>query len=168
MRTKRAVAAGIAGCVAAAAIAGAAIGQTTGGPIHVWESDNLASSGPSHIIITGAISDYGKDFHGVAGKQHQINKLVLQKGSFEVNVLKLSAKTHLNPGSCTITGTGTGTVPIVPGSGTGAYAGITGSTRATITLAFVVPKTATGTCKMNGNVVTGFAFIAGSGRVSFP
>jgi hypothetical protein len=168
MRTKRAIAAGVAGCLAAVAIANAAIGQTAGGPVHVWESDNLASSGPSQIIMTGAISDYGKDFHGVAGKQHQINKLVLQHGTFEVNVLKLAAKTQLDKASCTLTGSNPGVVPIVPGSGTGAYTGITGSFEAQLRLAFVVPKTASGGCSMTGKVVTGFAFITALGRVSFP
>jgi hypothetical protein len=149
--------------VAAALLAGVAAAQPAGGEVHVWESDTATTNA---IVLTGAVSDYGTDHEGVAGTHHQINKLVLSKGTFEVNVGKLAAKTHMDTASCTLTGHGTGPVPIVDGSGTGAYAGITGTTRAALTVVIVLPKTAAGKCAQNGKPLTDFGFVTATGKVS--
>jgi hypothetical protein len=68
------------------------VGQPAGGVVHVYESDPSLTSSVGNIILTGAISDHGKDHQGVAGKHHTINKIVLSKGSFEVDVAKLNPR----------------------------------------------------------------------------
>jgi hypothetical protein len=68
-----------------------------GGTFHVWETDNFVT-GATSIIFTGAVNDHGVDHIGVAGKHHQINKIVLQNGSFEVNGNKLTSKSTWYPG----------------------------------------------------------------------
>lgn len=138
-----------------------------GGTFHVWETDNLVT-GATSIIFTGAVNDYGVDHIGVAGKHHQINKIVLQNGSFEVNTAKLNVKDHLVLGSCTIVGKGSGPVPLVPGSGTGAYANVTGTSRATLEEVVVLPKTAAGGCDTSANAtpLAGFAWVTATGHVS--
>jgi hypothetical protein len=138
-----------------------------GGTFHVWETDNFVT-GATSIIFMGAVNDYGVDHIGVAGKHHQINKIVLQNGSFEVNTAKLNVKEHLVPGSCTLVGKGSGPVPLVPGSGTGAYANVTGTSRAKLQEVLVLPKTAAGGCDTSANAtpLAGFAWVTATGHVS--
>lgn len=143
------------------------VGQPTGGVIRVYESDPSLTSSVGDIILTGAISDHGKDHEGVAGKNHTINKLVLSNGTFEVNVGKLHPPTRLDSASCTFSSSGTATVPIVKGSGTGAYRGLTGTTKATLTVIGVLAKTKSGTCNQKAAPIAGFAWVKASGRVSF-
>jgi hypothetical protein len=145
----------------------AGVGKPAGGVIHVFESDPSLTSPVGNIILTGAISDHGKDHAGVAGKNHTINKLILSKGSFEVDVAKLNPPTRLDTKSCTFSSSGTAAVPIVTGSGTGAYRGLTGTTKATLTLIGVLPKTKSGTCNQKAAPLAGFAWVKASGRVSF-
>ena len=145
----------------------AGVGQPAGGVIHVYESDSSLTLSVANIILTGAISDHGKDHEGVAGKHHTINKLVLSKGSFEVDVAKLNPPTRLDTKSCTFSSSGTAMVPIVSGSGTGAYRGLTGTTKATLTLIGVLPKTKTGACNEKAAPVAGFGWVKASGKVSF-
>jgi hypothetical protein len=145
----------------------AGAGKSAGGIIHVYESDASLTSSVGDIILSGAISDHGKDHEGVAGKNRTINKLVLSKGSFEVDVAKLNRPTRLNPNSCEISSSGTARVPIVRGSGTGAYRGITGTTKATLTLIGVLPKTKSGACNQKAAPLAGFAWVKASGRVAF-
>jgi hypothetical protein len=58
-------------------------------------------------------------------------------------------------------------VPIVAGSGIGAYRGLTGTTTATLTVAGVLPKTKSGTCNQKAAPLAGFAWVKASGKVSF-
>jgi hypothetical protein len=136
-----------------------------GGTFHAWESDNLVS-GATSIVFTGAVNDYGVDHLGVAGEHHQINRIVLQNGSFEVNVAKLNVPLHVAPGSCTATAKGSGPVALVPGSGTGAYSTVTGRSRATITEVLMFPTTASGGCDTKGKLLAGFAWVTATGQVS--
>jgi hypothetical protein len=158
-----------AGCVVAtgALLVGgpaAGAGKPAGGVVHVYEVDPSLNSSVGNIILTGAISDHGKDHIGVA---KNINKLVLSKGSFEVDVAKLNPPTRLDAKSCAFTSSGSGVVPIVSGSGTGAYRGLTGTTKATLTLIGVLPKTKSGACNQKAAPLAGFAWVKASGRVSF-
>jgi hypothetical protein len=59
-------------------------------------------------------------------------------------------------------------LPIVGGSGTGAYKGIAGSVDLTATGALILPMK-NGSCNTsnNANPVAGYGFITGTGSVSF-
>jgi len=138
---------------------------SNGGTFHAWESDNPVS-GTTSIVFTGAVNDHGVDHIGVAGEHHQINRIVLQNGSFEVNVANLNVPLHAAPGSCTATGKGSGSVALLPGSGTGAYSTMTGTSRATITEVLMFPTTASGGCDTNGKLLAGFAWVTATGHVS--
>jgi hypothetical protein len=80
----------ILGVVPAILVGGSAVagGKSVGGVVHVYEVDPSLTSPVGNIILTGAIADHGKDHEGVAGNG-RFNKLVLTKGTFEVNVSKL-------------------------------------------------------------------------------
>ena len=71
------------------ATAFAASAQTTSrGTVNYFEVSTLGS-GTATAVVTGAITDYGVDHVGVADNGN-VNQIVLQKGSFEVNVSKLN------------------------------------------------------------------------------
>jgi hypothetical protein len=158
----------ILGVVPAILVGGSAVagGKSVGGVVHVYEVDPSLTSPVGNIILTGAIADHGKDHEGVAGNG-RFNKLVLTKGTFEVNVSKLNSGGPLNPTTCTFAGTVTGPVPVVAGSGTGAYRGLRGTTTATVTTAGVLSRLASGKCNRKAAPVAGFAWVKASGKVSF-
>lgn len=141
-------------------------GKPVGGVIHVYEVDASLTSSVGNIILTGAIADHGKDHQGIAAKG-TINKLVLTKGTFEVNTSKLTVNPPLDPKTCTIAGSATGPVAIVAGSGTGAYRGLRGTVTATVTIAGVLPKLKSGKCNGKAAPVAGFSWVKASGKVSF-
>ena len=140
-----------------------ASGQPTGGVVHVYEYDPPTNA-PGRIFLTGAIFDHGLDRAGVAGPNHTYNKLVLTKGSFEVNVAKIKVHQHLDTASCTLLVQGSGPVPIVKGSGTGAYQGITGTSRASTGFVGVFPKKPNGSCNTNAPPKTGYGWVTAVGR----
>jgi hypothetical protein len=156
---------GAAPAVLAVASATAA-GKPARGVIHVYEVDPSLASSTGNIILTGAITDHGKDHVGVAGKG-TINKLVLTKGTFEVDTSKLKANSRLDPKTCSFAGSTTGPVSIVSGSGTGAYRGIRGTTTTKLTIAGILPKLKSGKCKRRAAPVAGFAWVTATGTVSF-
>jgi hypothetical protein len=141
-----------------------ASGQPTGGVVHVYEYDPPTSV-PGRIVLTGAIFDHGLD-RGGQGPSHTYNQLVLTKGSFEVDVGKIKIHQHLDTTSCTLVVQGSGPAPIVKGSGTGAYQGITGTSRANTGFVGVFAKKPNGSCNMNAPVKTGFGWVSAVGRFS--
>jgi hypothetical protein len=142
-----------------------ASGQSVGGVVHVYEYDPPTAV-PGRIILTGAIFDHGLDRAGFAGPNHTYNKLDLTKGSFEVNTGKIKVHQHLDTNSCTLVVQGSGLVPIVKGSGTGAYQGITGTFRTKTGFVGVFPKKPDGSCNMSAPAETGFGTVTGVGRSS--
>jgi hypothetical protein len=149
----------------------AAARKPAGGVVHIYETVPSLSSSYADDILTGAITDHGKDYEGVAGNG-TINKLVLSKGSFEVSIAKL-VRSHAAPRvdakTCSFTQTVIASIPIVKGSGKGAYAGITGTIKVTITEAGILPKLKSGTCNESQSAppVAGVSWAKGSGTVSF-
>jgi hypothetical protein len=121
---------------------------------------------PGRIILTGATFDHGLDHAGAAGPNHTYNKLVLTKGSFELNVGKIKHHQHLDTTSCTLVVQGSGPAPIVRGSGTGAYRGITGTSRADTGFVGVFAKNPNGSCNMDAPTETGFGWLTAVGRFS--
>jgi hypothetical protein len=110
----------------------------------VW---SVNSDGPRfQAILTGAIGDYGPAVtvhpDGTPDPSHGSElSLRLGHGSFRLSIGKLAAEfartvIHwpYDRATCSIHGTITGSVPVVAGSGTGAYRGITGTFTATISL----------------------------------
>jgi hypothetical protein len=139
--------------------------RPTEGVVHVYEY-SPPTDVPGRVILTGAIFDHGLDRGGVAGPNHTYRKLVLTKGSFEINVGKIKVHQHLDTRSCTLLVLGSGPAPIVKGSGTGAYQGITGTSRAKTGFTGVFPKKPNGSCNTNAAVETGFGWFTAVGRFS--
>jgi hypothetical protein len=177
-----------------AALAGAALtsGSTmaasastvTNGAVHVsvyGDSSGVAST----AVLTGAIGDNGTgdsiDANGTPDPSNNTEVLLaLVQGSFRVSVVGLDKKIgsqfnsfRPNPRTCSGNLSATASVPIVAGSGTGAYAGITGGFVLTFSLAYVGPKYGSGKqlgqCN-NSNSASPVAeamMVTGSGTVSY-
>jgi len=135
------------------------------GTIHVYlVNTSLNPSSPNNILITGAFSDHGT---GKGGTWH------LAKGTITLDPSKLKAITNSPnfgtsyPASCSYVGVAKG--PVAIASGTGAYAGITGSLAATEIIAGQGSLLKNGKCNQANNAptVAQDLIITGSGNVSF-
>ena len=160
------------GLLAAGSVALAA-SHPKGGKVRVFVTNTSPTKGK--ILITGAIGDYGttlsEDANGKVDPNGAFEKVKLKHGGFVVNATALNnklnhAKGTVNKTNCSVVFGGAG--PVTLGSGTGAYAGISGKVRITVTFAGIAPKTAKG-CNLAPNAPThgSYQSITGTGRVSF-
>ena len=142
-------------------------GSSTGGKVHFYEADTALDGSLGTVVLTGAITDSGTDHQGVAGGGNY-NELVLSKGTFEINIGVFGNRLNfpVNPATCSSDGSATAPIPIVGGSGTGAYQGISGTIRTTVTFASVLPRLADGQCNTNATDYPGIGIARGSGSVS--
>jgi hypothetical protein len=137
----------------------------TSGIVHLYEAGTTTGNTDSDVL-TGAISDYGVDHEG----RGNFNKIVLTKGSFEVNTAKLTAKIHPvseDLADCSIVVAGSG--PVTTLHGTGAYKGIHGTIKVNFTDAIVFKVKKGGKCSPSPTAPqkASVTEITGSGRVSF-
>ena len=142
-------------------------GSSTAGKVHIYEADTSLAGPVGTDILTGAITDHGTDHQGVAGGGNY-NKIVLSKGSFEISAVNLAPNfPPLNSTTCSSDGTETVAVPIVHGSGTGAYKGISGTFQLAVTFASILPRLANGACNTNATRYPGIEISRGAGTVSY-
>jgi len=169
----------LAGAGAAAAIsAPAALAQASGGTVFLtaYQNDDLPGSA---VVLSGAIGDFGAAVSvlpdGTVDPEHSSqDNLVLTQGSFRIVIGPLHAKfvnalsrASYNPKTCSGHAAVTGAAPVVAGSGTGAYKGITGTFTLTITGNEVDAKP--GCQPFSGSALLAQSIsIAGTGTVSFP
>jgi hypothetical protein len=178
-----------AGCASAATTTGAttaasttaaggtaAGGTAAGGPAH-FIADSKYSDGPDFTaIVTGAIGDYGLAVtvhpDGTVDPEHSSElSLRLRHGTFRLNIANLDKKfVHevsqfpANQPTCSFYGSVTAVTPVVAGSGTGSYRGISGSLTMTIAGGEVDVKPCPhGTSGFLSQLI----FLTGSGTVSF-
>ncbi len=158
----------------------AAFGQSpTSGLIKVFVTIPVTAKGnpPSPIVITGVIGDYGTaltvNAKGKSDSNGNFERVRLTKGKFTVNATTLNQEfaagtpSDFNSSNCSGTFDASPvSVPIVSGSGTGAYAGITGAITLSGQFAFIAPKTKKGACNLSGTPVGGWGAVTGSGTVS--
>jgi hypothetical protein len=173
------------GCAASAASAGAAAttraaASSTTAPATARDNAHLMvysinSDGPDfRAIVTGAIGDYGPAVtvfpNGRVDPSHTHDlELKLTDGTFKLSITKLDRRfvavtTHepIYPRTCSDYMTATAPMAVVPGSGTGAYRGISGRFDATITADEVEQKP----CQPVGAIQWQALVLRGPGRVS--
>ena len=128
-----------------------------------------------HAIVSGVIGDYGPAVSiypdGQVDPAHTSQMVLrLTHGSFRLSIaaldkafVKAGAHAPIYPKTCTDLISVTGTTPIVAGSGTGAYHGITGNFPVTLTLNEVEATP----CQPNpGAFRAQLITVAGSGTIS--
>jgi hypothetical protein len=172
------------GCAASAASTGAATtsAATTSAAASAAARDNahlmvysINSDGPDfRAIVTGAIGDYGPAVtvfpNGQVDPSHTHDlELKLTRGSFKLSITELDQRfvavtTHepIYPRTCSDYMTASAPMAIVPGSGTGAYRGISGHFAVTITADEVEQKP----CQPVGAIQYQALVLRGPGRVS--
>jgi hypothetical protein len=158
------------------AAASAHSGPVHGGRIHLYFEDTLAQSvanEPSQVVVSGAFGDAGSFSIG----SNDVAKIVLSKGTLEVNDRAGAAREatlfghlarYMNPRTCAVVFRYTVTEPIVKGSGTRAYKGITGRLTTTTDDVGVWPAKG-GRCETSSSSIpVGFVALSqGAGSVSF-
>jgi hypothetical protein len=165
------------GCVSSAARApsvgstAAAKNAAASSTVHLTDySDNDGAK--SKVILTGAIGDYGEATSvSTNGAVHRSElDLSLAGGSFRISIADLdkkivSAFSHFPSNSSTCSGSVIvrGAAPIVAGSGTGSYRGISGTFDLTVTIDEVVAKSK---CDASAAFLSQAVVISGSGSVS--
>ncbi len=163
---------GVAACALGAGATTVAAATPQGGKVRIFVTNTSATKGK--ILITGAIGDSGttvsQDANGKVDPNGDFEKVTLKQGGFLVNGTALnkkisSAKPTVNKSNCSFALSGSG--PVTIGSGTGAYAGISGKATITFTFAAIAPKNASG-CLFKQNPATSYQSITGTGSVSFP
>jgi hypothetical protein len=138
---------------------------------------SINSDGPDfQAIVTGAVGDYGPAVtvlpDGKADPQHTSEmELNLHHGTFRLNIATIakdvtSAYRHWpsNDRTCSGSITFTAEAPIVAGSGTGAYAGITGSYTTKVTVDEVDKKPV---CNGTSPFISQVILLNGAGTVSY-
>jgi hypothetical protein len=144
-----------------------------GGPIKVFISQRTETKGT--ITITGAIGDYGTaistDKNGKVDGNGSFEQLHLKHGGLFIDGTGLNkAFAHVHPqfnsDNCSFSFSASGPTKIV--SGTGAYAGATGSVRVTVTFAGIGPKLKSGKCNQANNAPSfgNYDTITGSGNIA--
>lgn len=165
------------GCAASAASTRAtatAPATTASHTVHLMVY-SINTDGPDlRAIVTGAIGDYGPAVtvfrNGQVDPSHTHDlELKLSHGSFKLSITELIKKfgavtSHepIYPRTCSDYMTASATLPIVPGSGTGAYRGISGSFQASLTADEVEKKP----CQPVGAIQWQALVLRGPGRVS--
>ncbi len=162
----------------------ASASAVTNGTVHVVDYSDGSGVG-STVVLTGAIGDTGSadsiDANGTPDAQNNTEVLLaLVQGSFKISVVGIdkkieSAFNRFQPNHSTCSGyvTVTASTPIVAGSGTGAYAGITGGFTLTLSLALIGPKYGSGKhagqCNNSESAppVGQAQIVTGSGTVSY-
>jgi hypothetical protein len=170
----------LSGALAAACSAPARATTSAPGPAAVHGTANIMlysinSDGPGfRAVVSGAIGDYGPAVtvypDGKVDPEHNSEmELNLTRGSFRLNIEQLDKKfvaaasrEPIYPRTCSDLFDFEVGVPIVPGSGTGAYRGITGSFSVTITGDEVAARP----CRAQAPFLWQVIVVAGQGSVS--
>ena len=140
-----------------------------------YQNDDLPGA---TVVLSGAIGDFGAAVtvlrNGTVDPEHSsLLNLALTQGSFRIVIRPLHAQllnaldhAPYNRKTCSGHVMVTGTAPVVAGSGTGAYKGIRGSFKLTLTANEV--DTRPGCQPFSGSPLQAqTVFITGSGTVSF-
>jgi hypothetical protein len=143
-------------------------GSSSGGKVHWYEADTGLDGSLGTVILTGAVTDHGTDHQGVA-HGGDYNRFVLSKGTFEISIAKFGNELNfpVNPATCSADGSATAPIPIVDGTGTRAYKGISGTIQTTVTFAWILPRLANGKCNTNATRYPGIALASGAGTVTY-
>jgi hypothetical protein len=169
----------ILGCSAATANAASATAKPAAIAAHL--TGFTTNDGPSEqVILSGAVGDYGQGVSvnpdGSVNPEHNGQlELQLQHGTFRLDIAAIdkafvSAMAHefpTDPATCSGTIEVTQRVPVVKGSGTGAYQGVSGDFSLTISLDEVDKPTAGKPCDGTQAFLNQTIITAGAGNLRF-
>lgn len=160
----------LAGCASAAAGSGAAEPGASAPPGRTYVSAYSIDTDAPHlaVVVSGAVGDYGSADAVSPGHSSEL-ELKLTRGTFRLAVAGIDKKFVMGTShepvfarTCSTFVSVTGTVPVVPGSGTGSYRGITGS----FTLTLAVNEVHVRPCTHSLSFRKQFLTLSGAGTVS--
>ncbi|MEA2632985.1 MAG: hypothetical protein QOE66_3204 [Chloroflexota bacterium] len=146
-----------------------------GGAIHLF-SHPTTSGTSGTILIAGAIGDHGRylasDRNGKPDPQGSYLKIILKKGTFEINATSLTDKPQAHDtATCSAIFSGTAATPVL--NGTGLYTGIKGTLHTSELHALLASRYTSGKhkgqCKLGGNArpIAEYDSLSATGSVSF-
>jgi hypothetical protein len=165
MRKTIITAAGTAAAVAVIGGTGLAIASThsaTAQTEHFQLVSTSTTSRNSNVIGYGAFTAGGTDTAGA----HNTDAVTFPDGTFKLVHKDVSHTQHFNPATCQFTFGAKATYTI--GSGTGKYAGISGSGTAQVSVLGIGARNSKGACSMSLPPVAQQQIIRASGPVSLP
>lgn len=130
-----------------------------------------------NALATGVVGDYGSAEtvlpDGTVDPEHSSElALNLARGSFRLSIVPIAhdlaiaqQRATSNPGNCSLAYHFTAPAPVVPGTGTGAYQGITGGFAVTVELDEVHPRDASG-CELTATPLSELVVLDGTGTVT--
>ena len=164
----------VAGCAPAAAKTSATGPAAARGQTHIMVY-SINSDGPYlRAVVSGAVGDYGPAVSvypdGTVDPAHDSDlEINLTRGSFRLSIaaidkklVRAASREPIYPRTCSDFISVTAAAPIVAGSGTGSYRGISGSFTMTATVDEVTPKPCQSSTAFLWQVIT----LAGQGTVS--
>lgn len=163
-------------CTAAATSAAPA---HPGGTVHIIDyTDN--DGAVTTAVLSGAIGDLGEGISvnsdGTLSTEHTELDLALSQGTFKLDIAALTKEFltaagtvpfQHGPKSCSGYMTASGTAPIIPGSGTGAYQGVSGTFHLTMTATEVDAPTTNDRCDLTGAMIGQIIVTEGTANVSY-
>jgi hypothetical protein len=160
---------------ASVALGAGSSGTPAGGRIQLFVQPGNGQ-GKGKVLFTGAVGDYGSSSPTISSGGKKYGVATLKKGTITIDLTAISAKVDkatptVNAATCSASLTETAAAPVV--SGTGLYAGISGTIRITESFGYIGstyksgPKK--GQCNMSNNArtVAQMGTVYGSGTVSF-
>jgi hypothetical protein len=161
--------------IAGSTALGANASTPASGAINLF-SNPTTSGTRGTILIAGAIGDFGKyiasDRNGKPDPQGSYLKVILKKGTFQVNVTSLTDKPRArNKVTCSAIFSGRSTSAVL--NGTGLYAGIRGTLQVTQIHALLASRYTTGKrhgqCKLGGSAgpIAEYDSLSATGEVNF-
>jgi hypothetical protein len=167
----------VGGVLFAANTAVGASAPMTGGAVQVWVTPSPTGNGGGKVMVTGALADYGTgqttNAAGKADTKGTYKRLLLKHGTIFINATKfVKANNNANPtmyNKSDCSAVIDFSAPVAIESGTGAYAGITGSITLTTRYAVILPKTKTGACNESNSAIPldQYGVVTGSGTIKF-
>lgn len=153
--------------------------STQGGTVHIIDYTN-DDGAVTTAVLTGAIGDLGQgdsvNPDGTLSPEHTELNLVLSQGTFRIDIADLvkkfvtaagNATWQHGPKSCSGYMKTSDSAPIIAGSGTGDYRGITGTFHMTMTGAEVDAPTTAGQCNVTGAFLSQIIVTEGTATVSY-
>ena len=123
---------------------------------------STSGTNKASVIASGAFTAGGV---GTAGA-HNTETLTFANGSVKLVHKKISGSQHFDPATCLLTGTETDSYTL--GNGTGAYAGISGSGKATVNILAIAARNSQGKCSMSKAPAAFHFLVNASGPVTLP
>jgi hypothetical protein len=139
---------------------------TVTGTEHFQLLGTSATSNRLSILAWGPFAATGTDIESTSNSATGTDVAKVNGGTFKIVHTFKSEKQSFNPKTCFLSVVGTGVYKL--SGGTGAYKGISGSGKFTLTVYAIAPRTKKGACNENANPIGFQQVVDAAGPVKLP